>query len=85
MAENIQETITQLLTDILLTSGISETPSQDMSLIDSGLLDSLNIVTFVGKLEKVFGISVSMSDMTMDNFDKIEFICELVKSKQLSR
>jgi len=84
MTEDIQESITQILSDMLLTQGISIKPSQDMSLIDSGLLDSLNIVTFVGQLETAFGITIAMSDMTLDNFDKIEFICELVRSKHLS-
>ena len=41
-------------------------------------------MTFVGQLETAFGITISMADMTLDNFDKIEFICELVKSKRLS-
>lgn len=84
MAEQIQETITQILADMLLIQGISIKLSPDMSLIDSGLLDSLSIVTFVGQLEKACGIEISIADMTLDNFDKIEFICKLVRSKRLS-
>ena len=82
MAEDIQETITQMLADMLLTKGISIKPSPDISLIDSGMLDSLSIVTFVGQLEKAFDIEISMADMTLDNFDNIQLICELVRSKR---
>lgn len=84
MAEDIQESVTQLVAEALLQRGLKIQPTQDMSLIDSGLLDSLIIITFVGQLETAFGITISMADMTLDNFDKIEFICELVKSKRLS-
>lgn len=80
MTKDIQETITQMLTDMLLTTGISIKPSPDMSLIDSGLLDSLSIVTFIGQLEKAFDIEISIADMTLDNFDNIQRICELVRS-----
>jgi acyl carrier protein len=55
-----------------------------MSLVDSGMIDSLSIVTFVGRLESAFGISVSMADMTLDNFDTIERITAMVKAKRLA-
>ena len=82
MEDNIQETVTQMISDMLHTKGISIKPSPDMSLIDSGLLDSLSIVTFIGQLEIAFEIEISIADMTVDNFDNIQVICELVRSKR---
>ena len=64
--------------------GIDITPEPGMSLVDSGMLDSLSIITFVGRLESAFGISVSMADMTLENFDTIERITAMVKAKQLA-
>ena len=84
MAEDIQDAVTHCVADALKRGrGFTGQPSPDMSLIDSGLLDSLSIVTFVGQLEMTFGISIQMSDMTLDNFDNIRLISELVKSKRL--
>ena len=85
MSDNIQETITELVSEALILRGITAKPSPDMSLIDSNLLDSLSIVTFVGKLEIAFDITISMSDLTLENFDSIQLITELVKLKKLSR
>jgi acyl carrier protein len=82
MTKDIQETITQFVTEILLQRGITAKPSPDTSLIDSGLIDSLSVVTFVGQLEVAFDITISMADMTLDNFDNIQLICELVRSKR---
>ena len=84
MTEDIQATVTKLVTDALLQRGIKAQPTPDMSLIDSGLLDSLIIVTFVGQLEKAFGVSISMADMTIDNFDNILLISAFVQNKRLS-
>jgi acyl carrier protein len=85
MAEDIAGIVTQSVADTLRRDrGITDQPSPDMSLVDSGLLDSLSIVTFVGQLEIKFGITISMSDMTLDNFDNIRSITELVKAKRLS-
>ena len=82
MAEDIQEIITRFVSEMLLERGITATPSPDTSLIDSGLIDSTSVVTFVGQLEEAFGITITMADMTLDNFDNILLISELVRSKR---
>jgi len=81
MIEEILELVTKLVTEMLLQRGINVKPSPDTSLIDSGLIDSTSVVTFVADLEGAFGITISMSDMTLDNFDNITRISELVRSK----
>jgi acyl carrier protein len=81
MPDHIDETITQIVQQTLKSRGLDVRPEKDMSLIDSGMLDSLSIVTFVGELEKAFSIEVSMADMTLDNFDNIQLIEQLVRRK----
>jgi acyl carrier protein len=85
MADDILNTVTRYVTETLdRERGLTLTPEPDMSLVDSGMIDSLSIVTFVGRLESAFGISVSMADMTLDNFDTIERITAMVKAKRLA-
>jgi len=81
MTKDIQETITKFITEILLKRGIKAEPSPDTSLVDSGMIDSLSVVTFVRRLEDAFDIEVTMTDMTLDNFDTIQLICDFVRRK----
>lgn len=82
MADDILSTVTKNVADTLERDrGLTITPEPGMSLVDSGMLDSLSIVTFVGRLESAFGISVSMADMTLDNFDTVERIAAMVRAK----
>ena len=85
MLGNIDETVQEIVAQALKMRGIDAKPAPDMSLIDSGMLDSLSIVAFVGCLEKAFHIEISMSDMTLDNFDNTQVISELVISKMASK
>jgi acyl carrier protein len=85
MLSDIRETVQEVVAQALKMRGIDATPAADMSLIDSGMLDSLSIVSFVEALQQAFNIEIAMSDMTLDNFDNTEVICELVTSKMASR
>jgi len=78
---DIHEKVQEIVAQALKTRGINAKPGPDMSLIDSGMLDSLSIVTFVEALQKAFNIEIAMSDMTLDNFDNTQVISELVKTK----
>jgi acyl carrier protein len=82
---DIHETVQEIVAEALKMRGIDAKPAPDTSLIDSGMLDSVSIVAFVGCLEKAFQIEISMSDMTLDNFDNTQVISELVRSKIASR
>ena len=85
MLSDTHETVQEIVAQALKLRGIDAKPTPDMSLIDSGMLDSLSIVTFVEALQKAFSIEISMSDMTLDNFDNTQVITELVKSKLAAR
>ncbi len=82
MTAEIETTVQSLVADTLKSRGIDVTPSADMSLIDSGMLDSLTIVTFVSKLEKAFDVVIETADMTLDNFDNIQLIANLIRAKR---
>ena len=81
MVEEIESKVIGLIADALRMRGLDVHPTLEMSLIDSGILDSLSIVNFVGCLEKSFGIEIGMSDVTLDNFDNAKLISDLVRAK----
>ena len=52
------------------------------SLIDDGVLDSLDIVTIVSVLMDEYGIEISVDDLVPENFNSVETIYALVESKK---
>ena len=51
------------------------------NLVDSGILDSLSIMTFVSELSKKHGIQISADDNIRDIFSSVESIYSFVKNK----
>ncbi len=55
---------------------------QEKTLIDSGLMDSVSIVTLIGLLEEEFDISISMEYIQPKYFQSIEAIWEMIEVLQ---
>lgn len=53
----------------------------NLSLLDSGILDSMGILELVTALEAEFGITFSDEDMTSEAFDSIDSLAALVENK----
>ena len=51
------------------------------NLVDSGILDSLSIMTFVAELSSKHGIQISADDNIRDIFSSVESIYSFVKNK----
>ena len=81
MTKDIQSVVTQLVTEICIKRGLKDKPTSETSLVKSDIIDSLGLITFAAKLEEVFGITISVPDMHLKNFENIELICEFVRSK----
>lgn len=58
------------------------TIGRDESLLDSGLLDSASILELVAFVEGRFGIEVPDEELVPDNFETIDAITAVVKTKQ---
>jgi len=70
--------------EILVESFIdSEDLNYDTPLISSGVLDSISMLQFIDKLEKVFEISFEAHEIDKDKFDSINLISTLVEEKKL--
>jgi acyl carrier protein len=54
----------------------------EKELIDSGLLDSFDIVSIISDLNDEFDINIRVTDLKAENFNSIEAIQNLVLSKQ---
>ena len=49
------------------------------ALVDSGVLDSLSLVTAIGELSMEYGITVPYEEITPENFNSLDAIVALAK------
>jgi len=57
-------------------------PSTDTDVIDTGLVDSLMFVEFLAQLEEIFGVSVALEDLALDNFRTVSRIARSLADKR---
>ena len=74
----MREQIIEILTEIC--PGVDF--EQETSLIDDGLIDSLDIVAVVTDLMDTFDVQLGVDDLTPENFNSVEAIEELIESAQ---
>ncbi len=60
-----------------------EVPTPDTDLIESGLLDSLALVTLITALEEAFACELPLDDFDLERFRSIERIGEFLHSTGL--
>ena len=56
--------------------------SDDASLLDSGILDSLSLLQLVVFLEERFGITVGDTDLLPRNFASVQTICAYLRARE---
>jgi len=54
----------------------------DTSLLDNGVLDSLNLLRMVVFLEERFKIAVGDADLLPQNFSSVDAICAYVRARE---
>lgn len=54
---------------------------KEKSLIDDGVLDSVDILTIVSELKSSFGVKISIAELDPDDFNSAETIEALVSRK----
>ena len=77
----------QDIRDYLMAHRASQTIddfSDNESLLEAGVIDSMTMVDLIVHLEKRYGINIDEDDMTPENFDSIEAIEAYVIRKQSS-
>ena len=74
----MREQIIKILTEIC--PGVDF--EQETSLIDDGLIDSLDIVAVVTDLMDTFDVQLGVDDLTPENFNSVDAICQLIERAQ---
>lgn len=72
------EKVLEILTDIRPDVDFNE----ETNLVDSGILDSFDIVSIISELNDAFDIHIRVTDLKPENFNSLEAICKLVEFKQ---
>ena len=79
--EELKVKIRSIVRDAVNVAGVDIELSDDISLIESGLLDSLSIVYVVQGLQDHFEIDLDFADVTLENFDSIDVIALFVSER----
>jgi acyl carrier protein len=59
--------------------------SNDTSLLEGGILDSLNLLRLVVFLEERFNITVGEADLIPENFSSVNTICAYLRAREPGR
>ena len=73
--------ISEFVRDLVTSKGFETNFSDEDTLVTSGLLDSMDVITIVLFLEESFGLDLEVSDFDGDNFDTIDGICSMVSDQ----
>jgi acyl carrier protein len=55
-----------------------DVPGDDTDLFDSGLVDSLALVSVIAEIEEEFGITIELEELDVERFRSVNRIAELV-------
>jgi acyl carrier protein len=81
----IAETIHAFILREFLPGELPENLTATTPLISTGILDSIARLQLVGFLEDTFGITIAARQVSVDHFETIRAITELVRAKQPAR
>ncbi|MCR5767483.1 MAG: acyl carrier protein [Lachnospiraceae bacterium] len=74
MLERIIEILEEIKSDVDYT--------MEDQLVDGGILDSFDIVALVSELKSEFDVEIGIEDLTPENFNSVETICNLIERLQ---
>jgi len=81
MVSTIRNQIREFVQDVATTKGVSSFTDEE-SLLDNGVVDSMSIFRLVSFLEDTFRLRIADEDIVSENFETIEVIEQFVLSKQ---
>ena len=80
----IKKTIREFLIEELRDNGFHEAVSDDESLIDTGIMDSLSILKTISFLDEKFGVVFTEDELAPENFESITSIHNIVKKRPVT-
>lgn len=54
----------------------------EKSIFSEGLIDSMELLEIITKIEETFNIEIGIDDITAENFDSIESILKLIEKEK---
>ncbi|HJR68886.1 MAG TPA: phosphopantetheine-binding protein [Gammaproteobacteria bacterium] len=78
---NEKNAIGPRLLDLFANAFQIEAPAADLDLIDSGVLDSLQLVELLYRLEQEFGTRIPIEDIDLDDLRTLERIAGLIAAR----
>jgi acyl carrier protein len=77
----ITSTIREFVLFELVQPGNSDGLADSDSLIESGIVDSMGIISLISFLEEKFSLTIDGDDLVPENFDSIARIVSLVEAR----
>ena len=82
MHDDIFEHLNAFIREQFLTDQKDAHLSPATNLIESGIIDSLGIFILIDFIQQNFGVEVAPADVTVENFQSIEMIRNLIISRK---
>jgi acyl carrier protein len=74
---DLEQEVTAILRELTI-----DVPGPEVDVIETGLLDSLGLVTLVYELEQRCGISIPFETLEVDDFRTVRSIARLAEAQQ---
>ncbi|MDR7219921.1 acyl carrier protein [Aminobacter aminovorans] len=82
MTQQIKDTVKAFIIDNFLFGDTSYALADDVSLIESGVIDSTGVLELVTYIEDQFGLEMADSDIVPANLDSLVRIAAFIEAKQ---
>jgi acyl carrier protein len=79
--KQIEETIRQYIAENILFSNNGYPYSDDISFLENGIIDSMNVMELVLFAETNFGITIEDREIVPDNFDSVSKLAAFIRNK----
>ncbi len=83
--EELKSKIRTIVQGAISDAGMNLDVDDDLPLIESGLLDSLSIISVVQRLQQAFDVDVQASDVTAEVFGSVNKLTAFVASRSPAR
>lgn len=80
----IEEKIREYIADSILFSDKGYPYADDLSFLENGVVDSMNIMELVVFVEEHFGIKVNDAEIVPMNFDSVSNLARFVREKNIA-
>lgn len=77
----VEETLRSYIAKNILFTGNGYPYDDNVSFLEEGIVDSMNVLELVMLVEEQFGVTVDDMDIVPDNFDSISRLAAYVRTK----